>query len=752
MRKSKVRKSSRLLASRASLMVVTGLAAGAAWPGAVSAMGNPIGGTPVCTTTVNLENCQVYLTSDGYCESLVKTQCQELVNQAHAAERAAVTTTAQVLPAGKELSDTTVTAKYVKDDKPGHYLNGVDGMYVGNNISGDLSVAKGTPDRLAPALDNECTRAAVLAGTPNKICSCAQYAYDTYYSVRPFETKVHRKGIDYRGLFAEGQSLANTSIISKDGLNQTSFVARQDARSRFHALDPYRLSQEYPANTAAADKYTWDAALRTAYDTTLKYVTWSAQKHRDMSQALAAYPDEKLNYLFDQQQAFADLLAFRNARFKAYQERVKNMAAGSAEFVAAGVEAASELKALDAQLEEGLRKGKNELGCVPATASALTPCDWSPKFFYKESQGYVSKLGEDRYQQCVQLTGDYFGNTPASALNDSYAFASHLAVAAKSPSALSAVSSDIDSLPTLGQQFSDEGQYGNDDFNVKYDYHFAWGITDFDQKDPNDPSKTLFCKSNLRGGGTFNASGTVFGKTKEAVDFDVWAYTKTEDDNKDYIHEELSMRILGKDLFTPINAKQQATYTFVKSPSIKLGKNGDGYSMTKNFVILAVPVTVKAGMTGNFGVDINLKGGLIRDCEGAPDQMNIGVDSKVKPFVDLDAYLSAGVGWSGLSAGVKGEVNLLEVELPFNANAGLKMQATNTGADLFLVAKSDLNLVLRTLGGKVSVYVEYIFDSSEKEIFSWNGYELKSNLFAMDAKYPLIQVAHMPVNPTTTNQ
>ena len=190
----------------------------------------------------------------------------------------------------------------------------------------------------------------------------------------------------------------------------------------------------------------------------------------------------------------------------------------------------------------------------------------------------------------------------------------------------------------------------------------------------------------------------------------------------------------------------------MKSPSIKLGKNGDGYSMTKNFVILAVPVTVKAGMTGNFGVDINLKGGLIRDCEGAPDQMNIGVDSKVKPFVDLDAYLSAGVGWSGLSAGVKGEVNLLEVELPFNANAGLKMQATNTGADLFLVAKSDLNLVLRTLGGKVSVYVEYIFDSSEKEIFSWNGYELKSNLFAMDAKYPLIQVAHMPVNPTTTNQ
>jgi hypothetical protein len=731
------------------MMMVTGLTVGAMWPSAVSAMGNqPL--PPVCSTTVTLENCQVYLTSDGYCESLVKTQCQQLVNQAHEAERAAITTTAPVLPAGQELSNTPVTAKYVKDTKADHYLNGVDGMYVGNNISGDLGVAQNKPDRLNPALDNECTRAAAAAGNPNQICSCTQYAYDTYYSARPFEAKVHEKGLDYRALFNETQSVANTSIVSKDGLNQTSFAARQDARTKFHALDSYRLTSEYPPNTPASDKYAWDPVVRAAYDRTYKPVTWSAQKHRDMSAALAAYPDEKLNYLYDQQQAFGDLLAFRNARFKAYQERVKKMTVGSAEYVAAGKDAAAELKALDAELDQGLLHGKNDLGCVPANINDVNACDWSPKLFYKESQGYVSTLGEDRFQQCVQLTGDYFGNTPASALANTMAFSTHLTNVAKTPSALSAVSSDIDSLPTLGQQFSDEGQYGNNDFNVKYDYHFAWGITDFDQKDENGNS--LFCKSNLRGGGTFNASGTVFGQTREAVDFDVWAYTKTEDDKKDYVHEELSMRVLGKDIFTPINAKQQANYSFVKNYSTKLGKNGDGYSMSKTFVVLAVPVTVKAGMTGNFGVDIALQGGIIRDCVGAPDQMNIGVDSKVKPYVDLDAYLSAGVGWDGLSAGVKGEVNLLEAELPFTANAGLNFQATNSGADLFLVAKSDLDLNLRTLGGKVSVYVEYLIGSSEKEIFSWNGYELKSNLFSMDAKYPLIQVAHMPVQPAVSNQ
>jgi hypothetical protein len=37
--------------------------------------------------------------------------------------------------------------------------------------------------------------------------------------------------------------------------------------------------------------------------------------------------------------------------------------------------------------------------------------------------------------------------------------------------------------------------------------------------------------------------------------------------------------------------------------------------------------------------------------------------------------LSAGIGWSGLSAGVKGEVNLIEVELPFKAKAMTASQA-----------------------------------------------------------------------------
>jgi hypothetical protein len=721
------------------------MAVSSSLPSTASAMGNPIGPIgPICSTTVNLENCQVYLTSDGYCESLVRDQCLDVVKQAHASERAAIPTTAQVLPAGRENTDTPVTAKYVKENVSDHYLQGVDGMYVANNVSSDLSAATGAEARLARALDNPCTRAAQAAGRPNEVCSCTQYTHDVFFSARPFERKVSQKGLDYRAIYDEARQYANTNVTSKDGLFQTSFIPHQVARTKFHEFDSWQAL--YPTGTPAANKHAWDAALRSAYDNTVKNYTMTAAKHQELSNLLRAFPDERLNYLFDQQQQFADDVAYRKARWAAYQASIRDLPANDprrAEFATA---AAAELKAIDAKIEDGLRKGR-ELGCVPARINDVTPCDWSPKFFYADSQAYFSKLGEDRYQQCVQLTGDYLANTPAASLSNTLNFANWLTTENTSERKLGSVTSDIDGLPTLGQQFSDEGRYGGEDFNVQYAYNFSWGITDYDQKD--EAGNPLYCKSNLRGGGTFDVSGSVFGMTKNVVDLDAWAYTKTDDDEQDFLHEELSMKILGEHLFDPINAKQQANYSFVATPSKKLGKDGQGYKVQKTFIVVAVPVTVTGGLTGTFGIDVKLQAGLIRDCVNLPDQMNIGVQSNLKPYIDLDAYVSAGVGWPGLSIGIKGEVNLIEAELPFNAKAGLEFLGHNNGADLFLVAKSDLNLVLRTLSGKVSVYVEYIIDSSEWELFSWNGYEVKSKLFEFDARYPLIQVAHIPT--TTSN-
>jgi hypothetical protein len=721
-------------------LLVTSLTFAALVPSGANAMGGGPGwGGPICPTpVVDLPNCQNYLATDDYCASSVKDQCIALVKQAHGTERAAVTTTKPVLPAGKENTDTLVTAKYVKDSKATQYLNGIDGMYVANNLSSDLSVAQGTTERLAAALDNPCTREAQAAGRPNQICSCTQYSYDTFYSARPFERKVSQKGLDYRALYNEAKQIANTNVTSKDGLYQTTFIPHQVARTKFHEFDSWQAL--YPANTPAASKHQWDATLRTAYDNTYKTYTMTQAKHDELSNLTAAWPDERKNYLFNEQLLFADTVRYRKERWAAYQAK------SDAEKVATAAATAAELKAIDAQIEEGLRRGK-DLGCVPSNVNTVTPCDWSPMFFYHDSQSYFSKLGEERYQQCVQLTGDYFGNTPATALTNSLNFTNHLATENTSERKLGSVTSDIDNTPTVGQQFSDEGRYGSDDFNVAYAYNFSWGVTDYDHKDA--AGNPLFCKANLRAGGTLDVTGSVFGMTRNVVDFDAWAYTKTESNDVDYLHEEMSMKILGDNLFQPIDVKQQAEYHWAANPSRSLGKNGEGYKTSKTFIILAVPVTVTGGLTGTFGIDMKLDAGIIRDCVGAPDLMNIGVATHVKPYIDLNAYVSAGVGWPGLSIGVKGEVVLIEASMPFNAKAGLELQGTNTGANLFLVAKSDLALNLRTLSGKVSVYVEYIIDSSEWELFSWNGYEVKSKLFDFDAKYPLIVIANMPT--TTTN-
>jgi hypothetical protein len=690
-------------------------------------------------TEVNLANCQQYLVSDGYCESLVKSQCEQLVSQAHEAEREAIPTSKEVLPGGDMLSNATVTAKYIEDDRSSHYLNGLDAMYVANNLSADLSEAKNDDSsRLDDSLSTACTQQAAANGNPYKICSCTQYAFDTYHSVRPFEQKVAETQMDYRALFDDARAVMSSTLRSKDGLNQTSIAPHQEPRSKFYSIIG-GWGLPYPSGTTP---HAWDAALRSQYSSTKKSNLLTLESHVALAASVAGYPDEKLNYLFDEQEKFEALVAYRAARWDAYREAAKQVAAGSQAGTDLATQAATELRSIDAQLEDGLRRGV-ELGCVPASINEVSACDWSPKFFYKDLQKFVTGLGERRYQDCVQLTGDSFDNTAPTVLSNSLTFANHLTAEAKTEKKLGRIDPGPDGLPTIGQQFSDEGRYGNDDFNVSYDYNFSWGLTDYDQKD--DEGKPLFCKSNLRGGGTFNVDGAVFGATKSVVDFDAWAYTKTDSsDGKDYIHEELSMKLLGNDIFEPINAKQAAKYSFSATPSTTLGKDGQGYKMSKTFVVVAVPVTVQGGLTGTFGVDIKLDAGLIRDCEGAPDQMNIGVQSNVKPYVDLDAFLAAGIGWSGLSAGVKGEVNLVEAELPFTAKAGLEFHATNSGSDLFLVGKSDLKLKLKTLDGKVKLYVEYLIGSSEREIFSWPGYTLSSTLFDFDAKYPLIQVAHFP--------
>lgn len=292
----------------------------------------------------------------------------------------------------------------------------------------------------------------------------------------------------------------------------------------------------------------------------------------------------------------------------------------------------------------------------------------------------------------------------------------------------------------VGQEFSDASMYGNNDFNVSYNYHFSWGLTDFDKKDPQ--GNRLLCKANVKGGGVFNVDGTVFGYTKNVVDFDAYAYTQTHNDNgveSDKIHEELSTKILGEELFTPVNDTKPARYDWVVTPRDSFG---DREMIKKTFPVAFVPVTITAGIVGSFGVDVELHAGLLRDCQGAPDQLDIGVDTKVKPWADVDGHLSAGIGWSGLSAGIKGQITLVEAELPFTAKAGLQFLPANVGSDLFLVAKTDTKLKLKTMDGKVSAYVEYIFDETEREIFSFPGYEVNTTIFDFDAKYPLIQVVN----------
>jgi hypothetical protein len=88
------------------------------------------------------------------------------------------------------------------------------------------------------------------------------------------------------------------------------------------------------------------------------------------------------------------------------------------------------------------------------------------------------------------------------------------------------------------------------------------------------------------------------------------------------------------------------------------------------------------------------------------------------PTFFATAYGSVGVGVVDLaSAGVRGAIHLVQVELPlvFGLNVRLKDGVAN------LVFDASLDLVLRTLSGRISLYLQFLVYDEEWELFRWSG-------------------------------
>jgi hypothetical protein len=136
-----------------------------------------------------------------------------------------------------------------------------------------------------------------------------------------------------------------------------------------------------------------------------------------------------------------------------------------------------------------------------------------------------------------------------------------------------------------------------------------------------------------------------------------------------------------------------ATYTFFEAED--------------EFALGPIPITVTADVTGTIGVDASLVPG------------SSGVDVTLTPHADLTASASAGVGVSGASAGVRGELTLIDLRTPIELSLSFTDKKYTTSADLNI----------STLDGSIDLYAELLFAEWDTNIASWDGYSHSVNLF-----------------------
>ncbi len=129
-----------------------------------------------------------------------------------------------------------------------------------------------------------------------------------------------------------------------------------------------------------------------------------------------------------------------------------------------------------------------------------------------------------------------------------------------------------------------------------------------------------------------------------------------------------------------------------------------------------IPVTgsLWGEMMGTF--EIKSKGKSPTGCDA--QSLAFRAEGTAKPTFYATGYGSVGVGVVDLaSAGVRGAIHLVQVELPlvFGLNVQLKQGVPN------LVFDASLDLVLRTLSGRISLYLQFLVYDEEWEIFRWSG-------------------------------
>jgi cysteine-rich repeat protein len=271
----------------------------------------------------------------------------------------------------------------------------------------------------------------------------------------------------------------------------------------------------------------------------------------------------------------------------------------------------------------------------------------------------------------------------------------------------------------LSQSTGEHEQAGNDDFNMHYSYAFGWALGGFDSYMATSTPNACMLKPEMYG--HVSAGATAFHKSVELVEGS--AHVRTGDViwatlPNTVTADTLELKILGVDMFQPLNTHVAASADIVHGDS---GKSQDFLRVTVPFALGPIPMSLSGGVTGRLGVSY----GARVDLGAAPGCANTKLTGYFTPYAGVEGFAEVGLDILVAAAGVKIALTIVEADLPFTVGVGLAVVDDQPGITL----ETNMDLVLKTLGGRFSVYLRILFASWDWTIFSWEGFQKTMNIF-----------------------
>ncbi len=279
-----------------------------------------------------------------------------------------------------------------------------------------------------------------------------------------------------------------------------------------------------------------------------------------------------------------------------------------------------------------------------------------------------------------------------------------------------------------GKSQSRDEYMGNKYFGLGYSYEYGFLAV----------LKPEICKLQLEAGGGLTAYAKVFGTDRFLID----ALARVDTESKEL---KLHVKVAGKNLFTPVNRSwtTQAPLEFNLVKTVGSGRKSVPF-INAYIVIVVIPVKISAGIAGevglNLGLDVYARGFDNEQCPKAT------IGGLVEPFAQVDGFLEAGIDVVIAAIGIRGELNIITVSVPFRSGLGVEvLSATPEPSSFQLTVDTSLALRLSTLNGSLSVYGRLgwcpFCVSGSKELVGWSGPSWNTTFFNQQYKVNLADLA-----------